>query len=597
MVLNLLMGVLGPMADPECRRALARGWVIAVRTLVAGVPAFVVAFLIWSWWLSVRLSPSELPSLAGLDVSLSITSNLMLTIAMVMTPAVLAGSLSGERERGILQHLLVTSVGPREIVFGRLAGKLSQVGMVLLAAIPFLILQAGWYSLDVSRLLTVAMLMAAVLVGAGGLAIGVSVIARRGRDALMAAYLVILVLLLLPMAADWAYPGGQLDWLNVANPYLSLGQVLWHGEAAPALETSGLWLSMGMFGTFLASWRLLPSCLAFGDHPRRSGRRRRIPPLSDRPMLWKELFIERTGTLGRVGQWLGLLIIIPIGGGSLVLATLAAWSLFGSGDAERSEWAIDGMSRLLNGTHLYAGWLIQLAIGLRAAVSIATERERGTWEGLLASRLEPGEIVYAKLYGALFALRWLLGAVILAWTLGLAVGAITLGEYAEWMVATLLTGILMAAIGIRCSLSLSTATKAMTWTIAMWIGAQVAVAALALAVISIVILACVTVWSVCLQLGLIPPATPPFFIMSFGLGWILSTNSATLLAALLLVTDTRLRFDRLSGRMAEGKASVALDGWLHARQLRPVLLDGPRRASAASGGPPLQAVASEDVAV
>ena len=289
--------------------------------------------------------------------------------------------------------------------------------------------------------------------------------------------------------------------------------------------------------------------------------------------------------------------LIPIGGGSLVLAAIAAWSLFGPGDVGLSEWAINGLSGLLHPTQLYVGWLIEWAIGLRAAVSIATERERGTWEGLLASRLEPGEIVYAKLYGTLFALRWLLGAVILAWTLGLAVGAISPGEYANWMVGTLFTGILMGAIGVRCSLSLPTATKAMTWTIALWLGAQVAVASLALAIISIVMMACVTIWGIWLQLGLIPPTTPPFFIMSFGLGWSLTTNAVTFLGALLVVTDTRLRFDRLAGRMAEGRVSVAVDNWVHGQPARPVLLNPPSRGSVASAAVPTESIASGDLLV
>ena len=40
MVMNVLMAVFGPLAGPECRRgSRARGWVIVVRSLVAGVPA------------------------------------------------------------------------------------------------------------------------------------------------------------------------------------------------------------------------------------------------------------------------------------------------------------------------------------------------------------------------------------------------------------------------------------------------------------------------------------------------------------------------------------------------------------------------------
>ena len=325
---------------------------------------FIVLCLIWSWWLGVQLNPLALPPTVELQFGLAITLYTVLTIAVVMTPAVLAGSLAGERERGVLHHLLVTAVSPREIVLGRLAGKLSQVGMVLLAAIPLLTILAGWNDLNISRLATLTLLLIAVLVGGGGLAVGASVLSRRGRDALLGAYLVILVLLLIPMAARWAYRSGGLDWLDTTSPYLSLSRLVWDGELVPALATSGIWLSAGLLGTVLASWRLLPSCLASGDQVRRPGRRRRVPELGEQPMLWKELFIERAGTLGRLGRWLGLLIIVPIGGGSLVLAAIAGWSLFGGGDAQRSDWAINEMSGLLWGTQLFLGWMIQWAIGL-----------------------------------------------------------------------------------------------------------------------------------------------------------------------------------------------------------------------------------------
>ena len=45
-------------------------------------------------------------------------------------------------------------------------------------------------------------------------------------------------------------------------------------------------------------------------------------------MLWKELFIERVASLGRFGRWLGALLTLVIGGGSLVLAGMMVYSAF-----------------------------------------------------------------------------------------------------------------------------------------------------------------------------------------------------------------------------------------------------------------------------
>ena len=48
--------------------------------------------------------------------------------------------------------------------------------------------------------------------------------------------------------------------------------------------------------------------------------------MRERPMLWKELFIERVASLGRFGRWLGVSAHVGIGGGSLVLAAMIVYS-------------------------------------------------------------------------------------------------------------------------------------------------------------------------------------------------------------------------------------------------------------------------------
>ena len=122
--------------------------------------------------------------LAGLypGDGVSIIAPILLTIVVVQAPAVLAGSLAGERERGVLQLLLTTAVTPREIVSGRLLGKLSQVGMIVLAGVPIIALLAAWNGLSLLEVVTLFLLMAAVGLGGGGLAVGASVISRRGRE-------------------------------------------------------------------------------------------------------------------------------------------------------------------------------------------------------------------------------------------------------------------------------------------------------------------------------------------------------------------------------------------------------------------------------
>ena len=140
---------------------------------------------------------------SSFEIVLSAAALTLLTITAAQAPAVLAGSLAGERERGILQLLLTTAVTPREIVEGRLLGKLSQVGMVILAGVPVLAFLAPLDGLTLRHVLAMLLLLIAVGFGSGGLAVGASVVSRRGRDAQLAVYILMVLLMMSPMLR-WA---------------------------------------------------------------------------------------------------------------------------------------------------------------------------------------------------------------------------------------------------------------------------------------------------------------------------------------------------------------------------------------------------------
>jgi ABC-type Na+ efflux pump permease subunit len=546
---------------------------IVLRTLLALALAIIVLFAIWFWWLGGLTDPFFVPDVSELRVALATLAMILLLIAVAQAPAVLAGSLAGERERGVLQLLLTTAVGPLEIVMGRLFGKLSQVGMILLAGLPLVALLVAWNGYALAHLGAIMLLLAAVSLGGGGLGVGASVISRRGRDALLTVYILLLILILSPFSSLLGLPVPVAAQLQSFNPFYAMNRLIWSGDVAAAVSTSAFWFATGLAGLIVAAWRLRPSCLAPAGTVLLASRRRRVPPLHERPMLWKELYIERVGTLGRFARWLGLLITCSIGLGSLVLAVMIVWSLLVRPDNEVSSWATGLLGLLLSGFAGTAmGLVLQWGVGLRAAVSVATERERGTWDALLMSPLEPSEIGRAKLYGSLHALRYMAGAMVLAWTLGVILEAIPIRSYVTWVSGTAVGCALMAAIGVRSSLSLPTATKAMTWTIALWLAAQALVAFVALAIISIVIMLCLAGWSVAVRYGLVPLRSVPWFPMSWSTGWPLATDLVSLAITVLIVADTALRFDRIAGRMAGGAVATTVDAWLRGGSPRPVLL-------------------------
>ena len=547
--------------------------------------------MLWLWWATEQIYPGYTPTYQ-LRIALWTAAMILLTIVVVQAPAVLAGSLAGERERGVLQLLLTTAATPREIVSGRLLGKLSQVGMILFAGLPVLGVLFAWNGLGFFDLAAFFVLVTAVGFGGGGLAVGASIVSRRGRDALLSVYILMLVLLLSPLLSWVGLPRAAAQWLLWFNPFFSLNQLVYEGEAGPALAASVFWLVMGVAGMSVAAWRLRPSCLATGDVVKKSRRPVWVPSLGDRPMLWKELYIERVGTLGRFGRWLGALITVSIGGGSVVLAAIILADLFWPRSDGWAVGATNFLSIFLTGASAtFMGWLLQWAIGLRAAVSIASERERATWDALLMSPLEPREIVRAKVFGSLYALRWVVAAMILAWTLALLVGAVPFHDYVVWIAGNVVTGALMAAIGVRCSLSLPTATKAMTWTIALWLTSLAVVAFLALTLISIVLLTVFAAWLTAISYAYIVPSSTPWSIgIGWDTGWPLTTDLVTLLITFLIVLDTGLRFDQIAGRMAGGAVATSVDLWLHGRQNQPVFLPSKKKAATKKTSPTLVAV-------
>lgn len=568
--------LLGPLAGPECLRASRRAWVIWVRMVAAFAAGSVLFVALWVAEFTRTLDPFHFPYME-LRTALATVEGMILAFAMILSPAVLAGSLAGEKERGSIGLLLTTRVNALDVILGRLAGRLSQVLMIELAAAPGLLLLATYAGMGWAVTLSLLALPAAVSFGGGGIALAASALSRRGRDALLFVYLMYVLFLLSPLV-------GSLGpaWVGLLSPFESLNPLVADEATGPALLTAAIWAVMGLASLALGAWRLRPSCLSEGDDVRgrkRARRRGAVPPVTERPMLWKELYVERVGTLGRAGRWIGGALVAWLALGSLALAGVEAWSFFKDPDGAWGIWAVEQASYWYGQSSTPIVWLIEWAIGLRAAVAISSERERGTWDGLMTSPLDGSEIVLGKLWGSLHALRWLIGSALLAWTIAVSLGGLLLGEYVELVVELATLGTLTAAIGVRTSLRSSTATRAMGITIGIWLGAYLLGKALAGIVCVAVASACVISWMFAVQAGVTTIRTPPWFPMSFRLGMDLVFYSLAIVSTILIVLETRLRFDRVAGRMTGGAAAVAVERLIHGRPMAPVLME-PRKVHA-----------------
>ena len=549
------IGFVGPLAGIECRRELVRPWVFWVRGIATLPPALVLTAVFWTWWftapLAAHYSTERFSPLPTLQVGLISLEAILITISAVLTPALLAGSLAGEKTRNTLGLLLACLVFPREIVAARLAGRLSVVGTILLATIPGIVLLAGFLTQPLFVYGALLLLPAAIAFGAGGLAIAGSAVSRRGRDTLLAVYLLDLLFLLVPFFG-WLLPTSIQVYLDPLNPYYGIAPLVQDTDPVPALYTAGIWLAMGLAGAICAAWQLRPAYLR--DSQKSASRRwllgrRRVPAVGDQPILWKELHVEHLRSLNRFVQWLAILIVGIFSGVSFVLVGMWGWETFVTLSAAKANWAESRLASWMRGSFAIS-WLLQWTMGLRAAVAIASEREKSTWDSLLLCPLEGRDIVLAKIYGSLYSLRWFAAVIILAWTASAFTGALSVVQCATLIADTVIIGMFMVATGVWFSLYCSTATRAMTLTLVAWM-----MAALITLVLAWMVVLAIALLLVILQLALFGSGNPPvmFVTLPGSLSWFeIGVTAVKLLCyalfAFIITLYCRRNFDRLAGR-------------------------------------------------
>jgi ABC-type transport system involved in multi-copper enzyme maturation permease subunit len=125
--------------------------------------------------------------------------SLELLIVCTVTPAITAGSLSGEIEKLTFDLLLATSLSPARILWGKLVSALSYIGLLLFAAIPLasIVFVFGGITLSSMAKVLVMLALSAVMVGTMGLFF--SALLRRTGRATVISLLVVVFLMLAPI--------------------------------------------------------------------------------------------------------------------------------------------------------------------------------------------------------------------------------------------------------------------------------------------------------------------------------------------------------------------------------------------------------------
>jgi len=551
---SIVENLLGPLSAVECRQSLRRKSLAWIR-MAASLPVAVTLLVtLWVWWLSAHLGADFLPG-PILYVGLLVAEGLAVAAALLLSPSMLAGTIAGEKDRGTMELLLSSPLSAVQIVVARLAGRFTQIGMYAAAGLPLLLLLATLCHDSLLTIVVLVLLPMFIAFGASGLTLATSTLARRGRDALMAIYL----LEVLVIAA--AYFGGNffsttvVRWLGPLNPLSVIGPLVNQGATAPALITCLLWMLLGLIGIALSSWQLRSSFLRHtGGKSSRKGtrRRRRVPPIGKRPMLWKELYIERDA----FGRWLRLLLMATLAGAAIVLATALVWQQWMPSSRSIAQETVDWLSEWIAMTSIFVLWLLQWSIGLHAAGTIAQERQRATWDALLTTPMSGREIVGSKTLGSLYALRWLAIVTLIAWTLAVIGGGMTIWEFVEQVAFLVAGGTFMAAAGVLISSSNQNPTRSLATTMGTWMGAAVASTVLAGLLSAGVLLIGMFAWAMYIIFILPPPHTmvsstsSPFFDFMMGAIYSAIRILLYLITTVAIVQYIAQRFDHLAGRIS-----------------------------------------------
>lgn len=549
--MSIVENVLGPLAAEECRQSLRRNSLAWIR-MAAGLPVALTALVtLWIWWLNAQFGGAFQPG-PILYGGLLVTVCLAVAAALLLSPSMMAGAIAAEKERGTLELLLISRASSAEIVAARMSGRFTQIAMYAAAGIPPLLLLATLCHDRVLPVVVIVLLPGFIAFGAAGIALAASTFARRSRDALLSIYLFEVLVVAAVFFGGGFFSATVNRWLGPLNPLSVISPLVYYGATAPAMITCALWTGLGLLGVLISTWQLRPAFLRYiGGTTLRLGRRRRrrVPTIADRPMLWKELYIERD----EFGRWMRLLLTVLIGGAAVVMAAALSVAAF----VPSQRFAANGVALWLNGTIVttstFVLWLLQWSIGLRAAGSISLERERGTWDALLATPMTGREIIGSKVAGNLYALRWLALVTLVAWTLSTICEGMSWPLYLQKLAFLFIGGIFMAAVGVHVSASGKNPTRALATTMGMWMGAAVGSTVLAGMISALLVFTSLMVEMMLEVSGIdlsggINVAGQPISFDYMGAIYVTVRLLLYLVTSILLIQSLALRFDQIAGR-------------------------------------------------
>jgi ABC-type transport system involved in multi-copper enzyme maturation permease subunit len=426
-----------------------------------------------------------------------------LGIVLLLTPAYVAGAIAEEKERKTLEFLLATDLHNREIILSKFLSRLANMTLLLLTGLPILSVLQFIGGVDPDLMLAGFAGTGLTMLGVASVSILLSTLLKRPRDAIALTYLLIILYIffgILAMALEqsrhylmsWPTESSVTvqdvaNVINAGNPLLAVIDIIMAidgrnralGITTLAAELPGLlerytWfhlvLSLACIGWSIARVRAvaLKQTVA-GTTAKVSWLERRRPAVTEMPMLWKELHVENRARASWLG-WIiaGLLILLSLGTGLYIVGDFSWEYVFGPNPGRRE------LAREMNVWFRIAGTvvgsLMLLIVAVRASTSITSERERDTFDALIASPLDGDGMLAAKLMGSLNSLRlgWLWLASLLF--VGVCTGGLHVLAVPLVVTAWVIYSVFFAMVGLWYSMACTSSMRATVLTVLTTIG-------------------------------------------------------------------------------------------------------------------------------
>jgi ABC-type transport system involved in multi-copper enzyme maturation permease subunit len=469
------------------RVAYALGLLVVFWSIYAG----------WSGVAESTLTPKEMTWFAV--VCFCSVAVAQVVLVLVLTPALVAGVIADERQRRTLHYLMASRLSGSEIVLGKLLARVLHVGVLLGVGFPVLNLLVLLGGIDPWLIVVACGAAASTAWILATLAIWVSTITRRVREALFITYGLEFLWLFIPFMVTWTPSVGVpmidraiellIEGLSLSSPvgpgrHFAFAVMSRGGTVVDELITMiGVQLAAGAVLAGLGAWQLRPAFRALEEAGttrrgiagwfKRQRRPRRFfrPQLGDEPMLWKELFTSRARGFAR---FVGVLVTL-VGGGFFLYYAIWYGLMAGHETWERGYWVVESFWYGSPDRYRFL-WFLQFTMPLiylvgifsvagAAAASITSEHEEDTWVSLTATELTGREIVLAKLAGALWRPRGIVVVIFLSTVAGVAVGSVHFLSLPLLALSLAVYGWFAAALGIWISLHLKSTWRAQFLTI------------------------------------------------------------------------------------------------------------------------------------